>query len=92
MKYLYDPDNKDISPEGITFESQESPNGKPMLIASFELSGTTSAWELEDLTGDQESDDGEDSDNPEIPTGSLMMTIQRLTHLLKMMVQIQIMM
>lgn len=65
VKYLYDPDNKDISPEGITFESAEdSPNGKPMLIASFELSGTTSAWELEDLTGDQESDDGEDSDNP----------------------------
>lgn len=65
VKYLYDPDNKDISPEGITFESaEESPNGKPMLITSFELSGTTSAWELEDLTGDQESDDGEDSDNP----------------------------
>lgn len=65
VKYLYDPDNKDISPEGITFESaEESPNGKPMLIASFELSGTTSAWELEDLTGDQESGDGEDSDNP----------------------------
>lgn len=65
VKYLYDLDNKDISPEGITFESaEESPNGKPMLIASFELSGTTSAWELEDLTGDQESDDGEDSDNP----------------------------
>lgn len=65
VKYLYDPDNKDISPEGITFESaEESPNGKPMLIASFELSGTTSAWELEDLTGDQESADGEDSDNP----------------------------
>lgn len=65
VKYLYDPDNKDISPEGITFESaEESPNGKPMLIASFELSGTTSAWELDDLTGDQESDDGEDSDNP----------------------------
>ncbi|MCH4532866.1 choice-of-anchor I family protein [Staphylococcus haemolyticus] len=65
VKYLYDPDNKDISPEGITFESaEESPNGKPMLIASFELSGTTSVWELEDLTGDQESDDGEDSYNP----------------------------
>ncbi|UDI77193.1 choice-of-anchor I family protein [Staphylococcus taiwanensis] len=65
VKYLFDPDNKDISPEGITFESaEESPNGKPMLIASFELSGTTSAWELEDLTGDQESDDGEDNDNP----------------------------
>ncbi|MCH4458064.1 choice-of-anchor I family protein [Staphylococcus haemolyticus] len=62
VKYLYDPDNKDISPEGITFESAEdSPNGKPMLIASFELSGTTSAWELDDLTGDQE---GEENDNP----------------------------
>ena len=93
VKYLYDPDNKDISPEGITFESaEESPNGKPMLIASFELSGTTSAWELDDLTGDQNEDDGQSNDNPEILAGSLMMTIQRLTHLLKMRVQIQIMM
>lgn len=65
VKYLYDPDNKDISPEGITFESAEgSPNGKPMLIASFELSGTTSAWELEDLTGGQNEDDGQSNDNP----------------------------
>lgn len=65
VKYLYDPDNKDISPEGITFESaEESPNGKPMLIASFELSGTTSAWELDDLTGDQNEDDGQSNDNP----------------------------
>ena len=92
VKYLYDPDNKDISPEGITFESQESPNGKPMLIASFELSGTTSAWELDDLTGDQNEDDGQSNDNPGNTSGSLMMTIQRLTHLLKMRVQIQIMM
>lgn len=65
VKYLYDPDNKDISPEVITFESaEESPNGKPMLIASFELSGTTSAWELDDLTGDQNEDDGQSNDNP----------------------------
>lgn len=76
VKYLYDPDNKDISPEGITFESAEdSPNGKPTLLASFELSGTTSAWELDDLTGDVEDNNnpgntnGEskgdsDSDNP----------------------------
>ena len=93
VKYLYDPDNKDISPEGITFESaEESPNGKPMLIASFELSGTTSAWELDDLTGDQNEDDGQSNDNPGNTSGSLMMTIQRLTHLLKMRVQIQIMM
>ena len=35
-----------------------------MLIASFELS-TTSAWELDDLTGDQNEDDGQSNDNPE---------------------------
>ncbi|PNZ31792.1 bone sialoprotein-binding protein [Staphylococcus petrasii] len=74
VKYLYDPDNKDISPEGITFESAEdSPTGKPMLIASFELSGTTSTWELDDLTGDVEDNNNpgntngeskDDSDNP----------------------------
>lgn len=70
VKYLYDPDNKDISPEGITFESaEESPNGKPMLIASFELSGTTSAWELDDLTGDQNEDDGQSNDNPRNTSG-----------------------
>ena len=92
VKYLYDLDNKDISPEGITFESAEESNGKPMLIASFELSGTTSAWELEDLTGDQKVMMEKIMITREIPTGSLMMTIQRLTHLLKMMVQIQIMM
>ena len=63
-----------------------------MLIASFELSGTTSAWELDDLTGDQNEDDGQSNDNPGNTSGSLMMTIQRLTHLLKMRVQIQIMM
>ena len=39
-----------------------------MLIASFELSGTTSAWELDDLTGDQK-DDGQSNDNPEILAG-----------------------
>ncbi|MCJ1661172.1 choice-of-anchor I family protein [Staphylococcus sp. NRL 18/288] len=74
VKYLYDPDNKDISPEGITFESaEESPTGKPMLIASFELSGTTSTWELDDLTGDVEDDNnpgntnGESKDDPDNP-------------------------
>lgn len=67
VKYLYDPDNKDISPEGITFESAEkSPNGKPLLIASFEVSGTTSTWELDDLLSENEdetpSDDTTDND------------------------------
>lgn len=67
VKYLYDPDNKDISPEGITFESAEkSPNGKPLLIASFEVSGTTSTWELDDLLSENEdetpSDDIPDDD------------------------------
>lgn len=67
VKYLYDPGNKDISPEGITFESaEESPNGKPLLIASFEVSGTTSTWELDDLLSENEgetpSDDTTDND------------------------------
>ena len=67
VKYLYDPDNKDISPEGITFESAEkSPNGKPLLIVSFEVSGTTSTWELDDLLSENEdetpSDDMLDDD------------------------------
>ena len=67
VKHLYDPDNKDISPEGITFESaEESPNGKPLLIASFEVSGTTSTWELDDLLSENEdetpSDDTTDND------------------------------
>ena len=67
VKYLYDPDNKDISPEGITFESAEkSPNGKPLLITSFEVSGTTSTWELDDLLSENEdetpSDDMLDDD------------------------------
>lgn len=57
VKYLYDPDNKDISPEGITFErAEESPNGKPLLIASFEVSGTTSTWELDDLLSENEDE------------------------------------
>lgn len=69
VKYLYDPDNKDISPEGITFESaEESPNGKPLLIASFEVSGTTSTWELDDLFSENEyetpSDDTPDDNTP----------------------------
>ena len=69
VKYLYDPDNKDISPEGITFErAEESPNGKPLLIASFEVSGTTSTWELDDLFSENEyetpSDDTPDDNTP----------------------------
>ena len=61
VKYLYDPDNKDISPEGVTFESaEESPNGKPLLIASFEVSGTTSTWELDDLLGEKENQASDD--------------------------------
>ncbi|MCI2901763.1 choice-of-anchor I family protein [Staphylococcus hominis] len=61
VKYLYDPDNKDISPEGITFESaEESPNGKPLLIASFEVSGTTSTWELDDLLSENEDETSSD--------------------------------
>lgn len=37
----------DIAPEGITFVSSEnSPNGKPLLIVSFEFSGSTRIFEI----------------------------------------------
>lgn len=68
VKYLYDPDNKDISPEGITFESaEESPNGKSLLIASFEVSGTTSTWELDDVLSENEDETPSD-DTPDDAT------------------------
>lgn len=61
-QYLYDEENKDISPEGITFvSSEDSPTGKPMLMVSFELSGTTSTFELNEIdeTFDQTHPDGQ---------------------------------
>ncbi len=37
----------DVSPEGMTFVSAaDSPNGKPLLIVAFELSGTTVIYEI----------------------------------------------
>lgn len=48
VQYIYDETNTDISPEGITFISQQdSPNGKAMLMAANELSGTVSTYSLQ---------------------------------------------
>ena len=64
-QYLYDEQNKDISPEGITFVSAEdSPTGKAMLIVSFELSGTTSTFELDQIGGTEQVPPN-DQDNTE---------------------------
>ncbi|MDK9861213.1 choice-of-anchor I family protein [Staphylococcus equorum] len=73
-QYLYDEQNKDVSPEGITFVSAEdSPTGKPMLIVSFELSGTTSTFELDEIGGSEQAhpndQDNTKNDNPPVNDG-----------------------
>jgi len=38
----------DVGPEGLVFiDAANSPTGKPMLVVSHEVSGTTTAWELQ---------------------------------------------
>jgi hypothetical protein len=37
----------DVSPEGLTFiAANESPNGKPLLVVAYEMSGTTTVYEI----------------------------------------------
>jgi len=37
----------DLSPEGLAFiRAQDSPNGKPLLAVGFEISGTTTLFEV----------------------------------------------
>jgi hypothetical protein len=37
----------DVSPEGVLFvDGKDSPNGKPMFIVSYEVSGTVAFFEL----------------------------------------------
>ncbi len=44
----------DSAPEGIKFVSAEnSPTGKPMLLAAHEVSGTVAAYEIESLLGEK---------------------------------------
>lgn len=41
------PDSGHVSPEGLEFvAAADSPNGKPLLIGAFEVSGTIAVWEL----------------------------------------------
>ncbi|EKU47102.1 choice-of-anchor I family protein [Staphylococcus massiliensis] len=48
VQYIYNKENKDISPEGITFiDKKDSPNGKPMLMVAHELTGTVTTYELD---------------------------------------------
>ncbi|TDM13296.1 choice-of-anchor I family protein [Macrococcus lamae] len=45
--YFKAADNKDISPEGLTFiPKEQSPVNKPVLLASHEMSGTIAAYEM----------------------------------------------
>ncbi|ULG73292.1 choice-of-anchor I family protein [Macrococcus brunensis] len=45
--YFKSKDNKDISPEGLTFiPKEESPTKKPLLMASHEMSGTIAVYEF----------------------------------------------
>lgn len=45
--YFKSQDNKDISPEGLTFIPEEqSPTQKPLLLASHEMSGTIAVYEF----------------------------------------------
>jgi hypothetical protein len=42
-----DPGTTDVSPEGVTFVSAtDSPNGKPLVLVSNELSGTTTVYQV----------------------------------------------
>jgi len=46
----------DVAPEGLTFiPADESPNGKPLLVVAFEVSGTTTIFEITEAVAELEA-------------------------------------
>ena len=47
VKYIITEDDGDISPEGMKFVSKDdSPTGNALLMVSYEVSGSTSVYEI----------------------------------------------
>ncbi|MGE0470469.1 MAG: choice-of-anchor I family protein [Nitrospira sp.] len=53
----------DLAPEGIVFiKRKDSPNGKPLLVVSHEVSNTVTVFEIERERQDNEEDDEDEED------------------------------
>ncbi|QBF33372.1 choice-of-anchor I family protein [Thalassococcus sp. S3] len=70
LTYFNGREDGDVSPEGLTFvPATESPTGEPQLIAAYEVSGTTVAYDLSGLPLGGGTVDLEDGEPFEAPLG-----------------------